>query len=193
MESNALQSTGVGSRAAPLQPASPGKEVAPQQQAVEFNSVINLAVLYIAILAHTLIMAYTDPISFTVSARFINIIIASVQVFLLCGIVLAFFLLTSNTTLVRLGLYDRYFQQYKYVYVSLMAALGNLLAVRAFSLYYTFSDEPVPFTWEPNSIYLPLWVLYRASVLVFYCLTAYGATRATFQPDYGITNDGIFD
>lgn len=128
-----------------------------------------------------------------------QVIIASIQIFVLLAITLAFFLLTSNTTLVRLGLYDRYLAQYKPVYLSTALALLLLLTIRGLSLFHVFTGSAVPFSWQPNTafgaqdnVYFPLWVLTRLALLLFYCLTAYSATRASFQPEYGITAEGLF-
>jgi len=158
--------------------------------AVDGPNAVNLLIVYVAIAAHVFIMAYTDPVDSP--AFLIQIILSSVQVFVLAALALAFFLLTSNTTIVRLGLYDRYARQYRGVYASMAAALLLLMAVRALSLYHVFSGLPVPFTWAPDSYYFPIWVFHRAALLLCYCLSAYAATRASLDPTYGVTTSGLF-
>ncbi|GBF96467.1 hypothetical protein Rsub_09266 [Raphidocelis subcapitata] len=71
-----------------------------------------LGAVYAVICAHAAVMAYTDPLPF--DPTFITLLLLfSVQLSLLLGILLAFFLLTSNTIDVRLGLFPLYFRRYR--------------------------------------------------------------------------------
>lgn len=58
----------------------------------------------------------------------------SLQCFLLVAILLAFFILTSSTPIVQLGLYDRYLKQHRLYFLIAAASLACFLGVGAYGI-----------------------------------------------------------
>jgi hypothetical protein len=58
----------------------------------------------------------------------------SLQLFLLLATAIAFFVFTSHTLYVRVGLYQRYMAQYRWTFISLLLSAAFLVATRCFNL-----------------------------------------------------------
>lgn len=133
-----------------------------------------LALLYGAIVADIVVMAYTDPLS---SAPFVTqLLLFSLQFFLLVAIVLVFFLLTSNTLYIKLGLYNRYLRDYKHFFLIAGIALGLFTAAGGYKLAQSYNDTPLVALWQQPG-YQALWIIMRTAVLLYWCSAAYSSVH----------------
>ncbi|GFH20486.1 uncharacterized protein HaLaN_17616 [Haematococcus lacustris] len=116
---------------------------------------------FIALLvAHVLITAYLDPSSY--SSQILLILMASTQVAIHVILILAFFVLSSQTLMVKLGRYDRYLQAFRLMYGTWLIELLLLAASKAFYL---------------------VWAIQRTGLCLFWAVAVYSAFLA-FDPKW---------
>mmetsp|Transcript_23100 Transcript_23100/g.50702 ORF Transcript_23100/g.50702 Transcript_23100/m.50702 type:complete len:218 (-) Transcript_23100:489-1142(-) len=137
------------------------------------------------ILAHVMIIGYTDPLDNT--SKIVQIMVISIQIGMIVVIMMAFFVLTSHTLYIRLGRYDLYLKEYKFFYISFIIEL--LLFVGAKVLYIVLFIQNVPPLefWRVKG-YLGLWLAQRIVLLIYWLIASYAATQVfherAYDPEY---------
>ncbi|KAJ9535020.1 hypothetical protein QJQ45_029686 [Haematococcus lacustris] len=137
---------------------------------------------FIALLvAHVLITAYLDPSSY--SSQILLILMASTQVAIHVILILAFFVLSSQTLMVKLGRYDRYLQAFRLMYGTWLIELLLLAASKAFYLQVlVLQDTSHVSAWRVPG-YLVVWAIQRTGLCLFWAVAVYSAFLA-FDPKW---------
>lgn len=129
---------------------------------------------YAVIIAQALVYGYTDPLN--TDSNVVLFLMFSLQLFLLMAIVLGFFLLTSRTVYIQLGIYNKYLIEFKWFYITFLIAAGFFGGVQGYKLVLASQNTPQMAIWKAP-VYYPIWVVQRVVLLGFDCIAAYYSMR----------------
>lgn len=145
-----------------------------RRMAIQFCAVVLLVV------AHGFVIAYTDPIY--TSAPLTQVIVYSVQVGLLLAILMAFFVLTSQTLYISLGRYDLYLKEFAPLYGLFLVELALYVALKVYATVLLYRRMSHLALWDAPG-YTPLWAVQRVVLLLFW-VAAVASSVAVFDVRY---------
>ncbi|MEW5307267.1 MAG: hypothetical protein WDW38_002490 [Sanguina aurantia] len=130
------------------------------------------------VVAHVMLTGYIDPLD--ASNNLIQLILYFVQVGFLIGVMMAFFLLTSNSLFIKLSRYDFYFSEFRVLYAAFAVELALMLTVKIYQGVQLYSRGSYLDPWLDPAFNV-LWVLQRIMLLLFWVITITNADLA-FEP-----------
>ncbi|KAF6237645.1 hypothetical protein COO60DRAFT_1615298, partial [Scenedesmus sp. NREL 46B-D3] len=145
------------------------------------GNVIQASVVYAAVVADIFVTAYTDPLQ--TSEVLTHMLLLGLQIFLLFGTVLAFFLLTTSLSLhVHLGLYDRYLKQHGGVFTLCLLSVLLVGSIGAYRAVLVYRSIPYPGVWQQPG-YQVLWFIQRLCLLALQCRAVHATAMAFKAPE----------
>ncbi|GFR51697.1 hypothetical protein Agub_g14141, partial [Astrephomene gubernaculifera] len=146
--------------------------------------------VYLLIVAHAMVTAYTDPIY--MQSPLTQVIVYGSQGGLLIAIIMAFFVLTSQTLLIQLGRYDLYLREFAALYGVFALALALCIAIKVYSAVLILRRVSYLAMWDMPA-YTALWAVHRVVLLLFWVAAALSATAVFntryFDPDMLLRRD----
>uniref|UniRef100_A0A383VQ20 Uncharacterized protein n=1 Tax=Tetradesmus obliquus TaxID=3088 RepID=A0A383VQ20_TETOB len=110
-------------------------------------------------------------------------LLLGLHIFLLFGIVLAFFLLTTSLSpYVNLGLYDKYLKQHGGVFMLCLLSVLLVGSIGAYRLVLVYRSIPYPEVWQQPG-YQALWFIQRLCLLALQCRAVYATAMAFKAPE----------
>ncbi|KAG2427216.1 hypothetical protein HYH02_014621 [Chlamydomonas schloesseri] len=141
--------------------------------------------LYALIVGHVMLTAYTDPMY--TRTPLTQVIVYTAQIGLLVAIIMAFFVLTSQTLYIQLGRYDLYLSQFAFLYGLFVLDLCLYVAIKVYATVLLYQRVNHIAMWYAPG-YTALWTVQRLVLLLFWVAAAYSCYSVFdprfFDPEY---------
>ncbi|KAG2423582.1 hypothetical protein HXX76_015221 [Chlamydomonas incerta] len=136
--------------------------------------------LYGLIVGHVMLTAYTDPMY--TRSPLTQVIVYTAQIGLLVAIIMAFFVLTSQTLYIQLGRYDLYLREFAALYSLFVLDLLLYIAIKVYATVLLYQRVNHLALWYAPG-YTALWTVQRLVLLLFWAAAAF-ACYSVFDPRY---------